>query len=129
MYPYDPKKAEALLDEAGWKKGADGMRAKDRAPPVIEHYVFYTTAEAEFVQADFRKVGIKTNISLQEVGTVNQVATEGAKNNLAPLPFASLDPEAMSILFHWNQGKGFALDLPEHQADRRAPGPGRGRAA
>ena len=29
MYPYDPKKAEALLDEAGWKKGADGMRAKD----------------------------------------------------------------------------------------------------
>jgi peptide/nickel transport system substrate-binding protein len=109
MYPYDPKKAEALLDEAGWKKGADGMRAKDGAPLVIEHYVFYTTSEAEFVQADFRKVGIKTNISLQEVGTVNQVATEGVKNNLAPLPFASLDPELMSILFHSrNQGKGFS---------------------
>ena len=28
-YPYDTKKAEALLDEAGWKKGADGIRAKD----------------------------------------------------------------------------------------------------
>ncbi len=27
-YPYDPKKAEALLDEAGWVKGADGVRAK-----------------------------------------------------------------------------------------------------
>ena len=25
---YDPAKAEALLDEAGWKKGADGFRAK-----------------------------------------------------------------------------------------------------
>lgn len=109
MYPYDPKKAEALLDEAGWKKGADGMRAKDGVPLVIEHYVFYTSAEAEFVQADFRKVGIKTNISLQEVGTVNQVATEGVKNNLAPLPFASLDPELMSILFHSrNEGKGFS---------------------
>jgi peptide/nickel transport system substrate-binding protein len=28
-YSYDVKKAEALLDEAGWKKGADGIRAKD----------------------------------------------------------------------------------------------------
>jgi peptide/nickel transport system substrate-binding protein len=28
-YPYDPKKAEQLLDEAGWAKGADGIRAKD----------------------------------------------------------------------------------------------------
>jgi peptide/nickel transport system substrate-binding protein len=109
MYPYDPKRAEALLDEAGWKKGADGMRAKDGQPLVLEHYVFYNTADAEFVQAELRKVGIKTNVILQEVGTVNQVATEGAKNNLAPLPFASLDPELMSILFHSrNEGKGFS---------------------
>ncbi|MBI3915342.1 MAG: peptide ABC transporter substrate-binding protein [Chloroflexi bacterium] len=27
-YAYDPKKAEALLDQAGWVKGADGIRAK-----------------------------------------------------------------------------------------------------
>jgi peptide/nickel transport system substrate-binding protein len=109
MYPYDPRKAEALLDEAGWRKGPDGMRAKDGKPLVIEHYVFYSTANAEFVQAEFRKVGMKTNITLQEVGTVNQVATEGIKNNLAPLPFASLDPELMTILFHSrNQGKGFS---------------------
>lgn len=27
-YPFDAKKAEALLDEAGWVKGADGIRAK-----------------------------------------------------------------------------------------------------
>jgi len=28
-YAYDPKKAEQLLDEAGWIKGKDGIRAKD----------------------------------------------------------------------------------------------------
>ncbi|MFC4140023.1 MULTISPECIES: ABC transporter substrate-binding protein [unclassified Microbacterium] len=28
-YDYDPKKAGKLLDEAGWKKGADGVREKD----------------------------------------------------------------------------------------------------
>ncbi|WP_438434576.1 ABC transporter substrate-binding protein [Gorillibacterium sp. sgz500922] len=28
-YEYDPEKAKALLDEAGWKVGADGIREKD----------------------------------------------------------------------------------------------------
>ncbi|MBO9624876.1 MAG: TIGR04028 family ABC transporter substrate-binding protein [Microbacterium sp.] len=28
-YAYDPKKAEKLLDEAGWKPGDDGIRVKD----------------------------------------------------------------------------------------------------
>jgi peptide/nickel transport system substrate-binding protein len=28
-YSYDPRRAEQLLDEAGWRKGADGIRAKD----------------------------------------------------------------------------------------------------
>ncbi len=28
-YPYDPEKAKALLDEAGWKPGPDGIRVKD----------------------------------------------------------------------------------------------------
>jgi peptide/nickel transport system substrate-binding protein len=28
-YPYDPKKASDLLDQAGWKAGPDGVRVKD----------------------------------------------------------------------------------------------------
>ncbi|MFP5504191.1 MAG: peptide ABC transporter substrate-binding protein [Candidatus Sericytochromatia bacterium] len=28
-YPYDPEKSKALLDEAGWKPGVDGIRVKD----------------------------------------------------------------------------------------------------
>jgi peptide/nickel transport system substrate-binding protein len=28
-YPYDPAKAKALLDEAGWTVGSDGIRVKD----------------------------------------------------------------------------------------------------
>ncbi|BDE05766.1 peptide-binding protein [Vulcanimicrobium alpinum] len=29
QYPFDPLKAKALLDEAGWRTGADGVRAKN----------------------------------------------------------------------------------------------------
>jgi peptide/nickel transport system substrate-binding protein len=29
QYPYDLKKSESMLDSAGWKKGADGVRAKE----------------------------------------------------------------------------------------------------
>lgn len=32
VYEYDPDKARALLDEAGWTVGPDGMRAKDGTP-------------------------------------------------------------------------------------------------
>jgi hypothetical protein len=28
-HPYDPGRAKALLDEAGWTVGGDGVRAKD----------------------------------------------------------------------------------------------------
>lgn len=109
MYPYDPKKAEQLLDEAGWVKGADGMRSKAGQPLVIEHWVFTSTAEAEFVQAEWKKIGIKSNITLQDVGAVNQAATEGVKNNLAPLPFTHPDPEVLSTTLHSrNEGKGFS---------------------
>src|SRR5262249_7903934 len=31
-YTYDPAKANALLDQAGWVKGADGVRTKDGKP-------------------------------------------------------------------------------------------------
>jgi peptide/nickel transport system substrate-binding protein len=31
-WPYNPKKAEQLLDEAGWKKGSDGVRTKGGKP-------------------------------------------------------------------------------------------------
>jgi peptide/nickel transport system substrate-binding protein len=34
-WPYNPQKAEQLLDEADWKKGSDGTRTKDGKPLTI----------------------------------------------------------------------------------------------
>ncbi len=58
---YDPEKAKKLLDDAGWKEGADGIRVKDGAPLVIT-VSFYSApvnkAFLEVVQQELREIGI-----------------------------------------------------------------------
>jgi len=60
-FPYDLKKAEALLDEAGYRRGADGMRFK----LVFEHgqgAVELTSGVVEFMRAQLRRAGIEVEI-------------------------------------------------------------------
>jgi peptide/nickel transport system substrate-binding protein len=66
-YEYDSAKAEALLDEAGWVKGADGIREKDGRKFSIQ---FYTTENnqtrqsvAQIVQENLKVVGIEVNLN------------------------------------------------------------------
>ena len=47
-YEFDPEKAKQLLDEAGWKAGADGIREKDGKKFTID---FSATADNEVVEA------------------------------------------------------------------------------
>ncbi len=65
-YPYDPKRAAALLDEAGWKLGADGMRSKDGKPLQLQMTGFTgssTVSGAQVViQQQWRSVGVDIQI-------------------------------------------------------------------
>ena len=36
LYPHDVAKAEKLLDEAGWKQGANGVREKNGKPLTVK---------------------------------------------------------------------------------------------
>jgi peptide/nickel transport system substrate-binding protein len=63
---YDPKKAAALLDEAGWKVGGDGVRAKDGTRL---SFSMSTTAgnksreqAQQLVQQNFKKIGVEMTI-------------------------------------------------------------------
>jgi peptide/nickel transport system substrate-binding protein len=47
-YPYDVDKAKKLLDEAGWKPGADGIRAKDG----VRLRLKYTTTSGNKLRED-----------------------------------------------------------------------------
>lgn len=109
MYPFDPEQAIQLLEEAGWVEGSDGVREKDGAKLEIEHYVFTDTKVAEVMQAQLKEVGIASNVTLLEVGAVNEAATRGEENNLAPLPYRDADPAVLCVvLCIKNEGKGFA---------------------
>lgn len=62
---FDPARANQLLDDAGWKKGADGVRAKGG---VRMHVVVSTTVNAvrekeeQVIQQAFRVAGIEMEI-------------------------------------------------------------------
>lgn len=63
---YDPDRSKALLDEAGWTVGADGVRVKDGKPLKV---TLWTQSDSSFrrltevVQAELKAVGIDSEIT------------------------------------------------------------------
>jgi nickel transport system substrate-binding protein len=81
-YEYNAAKAEQLLDKAGWKK-VEGkpFREKDGKELQLE-FLFNSTDNiqksiAEFVQGDFRKLGIDIKLTSQESNTFWTTAFQG----------------------------------------------------
>ncbi len=65
LIPYDPTKARALLDAAGWKVGADGIRVKDGKRLSLD-FPYYTgaadaDARVEFMRAQLKAAGVEIN--------------------------------------------------------------------
>jgi peptide/nickel transport system substrate-binding protein len=65
-YAYDAQRARRLLEEAGWRAGADGLRSKDGRPLMLEMLSFapfpISTTTDLIVQGQLREVGIGTEI-------------------------------------------------------------------
>ena len=65
-YPHDPARAEAMLDRAGWRRGPDGIRAKNgkRLSLVMRSIAGQKPAEALEVQlqSDWSKIGVELTI-------------------------------------------------------------------
>ena len=66
-YPFDPARARALLAEAGWRPGADGI-CRNAAGQRLS-IEFSTTAgvrarelQQQILQSDWRKIGVETII-------------------------------------------------------------------
>ncbi len=81
-YGFDPAKAEALLDEAGWRR-ADGeaIRAKDGVKLRIELCYVGNNAQqkaiSEVIQADLRKIGIDVVLVGEEANAFSTRQRDG----------------------------------------------------
>lgn len=64
-YPFDRKKAEALLDSAGYKRGANGVRFAMTLDPLIFSENHRQTAE--FIREQLKQVGIEVTNRNQDV--------------------------------------------------------------
>lgn len=76
---YDPKKAKQILDDAGYRVGADGMRYKDGKELEINFQNFNTPYDvAQIIQSDMAKIGVKvdvTNITSAQITPMWQSGT------------------------------------------------------
>ena len=76
---YDPAKANALLDEAGWKMGPQGIRVKDGKELRFSVYI-YNESQANLmtvVQEQWRKIGAQPEIRQMEWAAVQKALRAG----------------------------------------------------
>ena len=102
LIKYNPDEAIRVLDEAGWKPGADGIREKDGVQLRPSLYIQSGSTWqklAEFVQAELLKVGIGVDIQVFD-GTVfwGKVATQEFDSFGMSYPYISAG-DAMNLYF------------------------------
>ncbi|MBO9123832.1 MULTISPECIES: ABC transporter substrate-binding protein [unclassified Rhizobium] len=117
LLSYNPEKAEKLLDEAGWVKGADGIRSKDGKPLVLtihsNPYLATSKSVDELIAQQLGKIGWKVAIRAYDVVTFGEkVKFGGAAVPTYEVTRSFIDAGTVaSILTNANNGENwFALD-------------------
>jgi peptide/nickel transport system substrate-binding protein len=105
---YDPGAADALLDAAGWRRGPNGMRAKDGRPLILTYVQFPETTTgvrvATVVQSELAArgvgIGIKSISNAQLFLPASQGGTlAGGSFDLAYVPWPmGADPDDSFLL-------------------------------
>jgi peptide/nickel transport system substrate-binding protein len=111
-YPYDPTRARQLLDDTGWRPGADGIRQKDGVP--LRFTVMLKnvdrTLEQVFViaQQQLKQVGADCQIERVEPGVFPQRMRQGKFDALSRIWNPVYDPEQTSLLRTGNSYGGYS---------------------
>lgn len=106
MPKYDPAAAAKLLDAAGWKAGADGIREKDGKKATFTVYGIRNDVNpriTEAMQADLRKVGIDMRIQLWDATVAwGKLATQEFDAFVMAYPYVTAT-EALNLYFNSRQ--------------------------
>ena len=91
-FAFDPAKANALLDEAGWKKGSDGIRAKDGKRLKL---LFQTSINAprQKTQAIIKQAAAKAGIEIELKSVTGSVffSSDAANPDTYPHFYADME--------------------------------------
>lgn len=110
--PFDPARADALLDAAGWRdRGPDGVRQRDGKPfrftTLVSGRLEGPQAMALYVQQAFRRVGVQMDILSQQAQSqasqaealIAMLNLEGlARTFAATAPFMYDNAEAVALI-------------------------------
>ena len=96
LYHYDPAKAKALLEEAGWRPGADGIREKGGQRLTIP-LGSWESGVPEVMQEQLKQIGVELKVIIATPLVVNENQRKFV-TLLSPLPAARTDPNTVSRL-------------------------------
>ncbi|MET3805554.1 peptide/nickel transport system substrate-binding protein [Nakamurella sp. UYEF19] len=131
LYSYNPDKANALLDAAGWVKGSDGVRAKDGKKLSLEILLFTGGGfelPAQFVVSQLSKVGFTSTTTVQPFATA-QGSFNAGTHNLGAFGYYGADPYLLNIWvnsdaiksgFNWSHYANPAVDAMIAKANATA---------
>ncbi|MFI5934668.1 ABC transporter substrate-binding protein [Actinoplanes sp. NPDC051494] len=111
---YDPTRASALLDAAGWQPGPDGVRVKDGRKLVVKllgiSNLVANKPAYESVQQDLKKIGIDLQLSVLPIPDyAAQVAKARTDWNVTAANRSRNDASALNLTYSPALGNGSYL--------------------
>jgi peptide/nickel transport system substrate-binding protein len=101
---FDPERAKALLDEAGWVVGADGIREKDGVKLELNVYESLpqpqNRATLQLLSQQWALVGVKLNVLAGDAGSATTDNLDPLKTPLRPAMVGRADPDVIKSNFY-----------------------------
>jgi peptide/nickel transport system substrate-binding protein len=101
---YDPTEATKLLDEAGWKPAANGIREKDGQPLVLTAYESppqpQNKATLQLIAQQWAKLGVTLNVLAGDAGSKTVDDLDPAKTPVSPAMVGRADPDVIKSQYY-----------------------------
>jgi peptide/nickel transport system substrate-binding protein len=101
---FDPAKAKALLDEAGWSVAANGLRQKDGKELVLTAYESLPQPQnketLQLVSQQWGKVGVKLSVLAGDSGSKTVDDLDPLKTPVSPAMVGRADPDVIKSQYY-----------------------------
>jgi peptide/nickel transport system substrate-binding protein len=116
-FGYDPKKAQQILEDSGWKVGSGGIREKGgkKLSVILATFRSPWTEMAEVAQSQFRTVGIDVQIQKMERNAYLDYV-RSAKHNLCASAGTGIDPDILRVYYQTGVASNFSF-IADPQVD------------